>query len=60
MPAVTRYLKDNDDHAHRQLLRWVSGDSRLVSFDGPVPEGMEPVAGAEDREEDSEARGIPL
>jgi lysophospholipid acyltransferase (LPLAT)-like uncharacterized protein len=58
MPAVTRYLKANDDHAHRQLLRWVSGDTQLVSFDGPLPEGMEPVGGADDRGE--EARETPL
>jgi lysophospholipid acyltransferase (LPLAT)-like uncharacterized protein len=29
------YLKANDDHAHRQLLRWVAGSGPLAPYEEP-------------------------
>lgn len=46
MPAVARFIKANDDHAHRQLVHWVSGASMLDPFPGVVPPGMEPLSEA--------------
>lgn len=41
--GVADFMKANDDHAHRELLRWTAGETDLVPFSAAVPDGLEAV-----------------